>query len=65
MGVGISITSGAAARYYSRPGVRFVEISDLEPCVVALAWPAEKCTPLVENLRAVALDVAAGAAHDS
>jgi DNA-binding transcriptional LysR family regulator len=65
MGRGISITSGAAALYYARPGVCFVEIDDLEPCVVALAWPSERCTPIVENLRAVAHEVAADALRDS
>lgn len=31
-------TAMAAARYYSRPGVTFIPIHDLEPCRVVLAW---------------------------
>lgn len=58
MGRGISITSGAAARYYLRPGIRFVEIADLEPCVVALAWRRDAPSVVVDNLREVALALA-------
>ena len=54
MGRGISITSGAAARYYERPGICFVEIADLAPCVVALAWRRDTPSPFVDNLREVA-----------
>jgi DNA-binding transcriptional LysR family regulator len=60
MGRGISITSGAAARYYLRPGIRFVEIADLEPCVVALAWRRDTPSAVVDNLREVALSLAGG-----
>jgi DNA-binding transcriptional LysR family regulator len=37
-GVGISVTSAGAQRFYSRPGVAFRRIRDIPPCVVALAW---------------------------
>jgi hypothetical protein len=43
----------AAARYYSRPGVVFVRIHDLEPCHVALAWWPED-TASVADLVTVA-----------
>jgi hypothetical protein len=47
----------AAARYYSRPGVVFVRIHDLEPCRVALAWWPED-TASVAGLVTVATRIA-------
>lgn len=52
-GRGISITAMAAARYYSRPGVTFIPIHDLEPCRVVLAWWPED-TGIVADLVTVA-----------
>ena len=37
---GISITTGTAARFFARPGLRFPVISDVPPCEVAVALPA-------------------------
>jgi DNA-binding transcriptional LysR family regulator len=56
-GEGISITSAGAGRYYARPGVVFIPISDVPHCSVALAWwPEGSATvaDLVETARAVA-----------
>ena len=56
-GEGISITSAGASRYYARPGVVFVPISDVPHCSVALAWWPEASAAvadLVETARAVA-----------
>jgi DNA-binding transcriptional LysR family regulator len=53
-GRGISIVGLTAARYYSRPGVTFVPISDLEPCKVCLAWWPDRAAAGVERLVAVA-----------
>ncbi len=53
-GHGISITTAAAGRYYARPGVRFVEIEDLSPCHVALAWRPERAWAAVTRLAAIA-----------
>jgi len=39
-GRGISITTGTAARFYARPGLRFPVITDIPPCEVAVALPA-------------------------
>lgn len=39
-GRGISITTGTAARFYARPGLRFPVIVDVPPCEVAVALPA-------------------------
>lgn len=61
-GVGISVSAMAASRWYRRPGVAFVPISDLEPCHVALAWRPE-ATTLVADLVAVATSVAGDEAH--
>ena len=61
-GVGISVSALAASRWYRRPGVAFVPISDLEPCRVALAWRPESTT-LVADLVAAATDVAEDEAH--
>jgi DNA-binding transcriptional LysR family regulator len=56
-GEGISITSAGAGRYYARPGVVFVPISDVPYCSVALAWWPETSgavADLVETARGVA-----------
>lgn len=58
-GDGISITSAGAGRYYARPGVVFVAISDIPHCSVALAWwpdGSAAVAELVETARAVAQD---------
>lgn len=52
-GVGISVTSAGAQRFYSRPGVAFRRIRDIPPCVVALAWWPEH-TAKVTDLVAIA-----------
>ena len=52
-GVGLSITSEAVGLWYRRPGVTFVPIRDLDPCVVSLAWWPQD-TALVAELAAVA-----------
>jgi DNA-binding transcriptional LysR family regulator len=56
-GRGISITAMAAARYYSRPGVIFIPIHDVDPCHVALGWWPED-TSEVANLVTVATRLA-------
>ena len=53
-GRGISITGLTAARYYARPGVTFVPVSDLAPCRIALAWWPERVWGGVERLVAIA-----------
>ncbi|MDT5068436.1 MAG: hypothetical protein QOK02_4591, partial [Mycobacterium sp.] len=52
-GVGISVTSAGAQRFYDRPGVAFRRIRDIPPCVVALAWWPEH-TAKVTDLVAIA-----------
>jgi|HubBroStandDraft_3_1064219.scaffolds.fasta_scaffold118147_2 DNA-binding transcriptional LysR family regulator len=58
-GQGISITAMAAARYYARPGIAFVPISDLDPCQVVLAWWPED-TATVADLVTVATALTRG-----
>jgi DNA-binding transcriptional LysR family regulator len=53
-GRGISITGLTAARYYARPGVTFVPVSDLAPTKISLAWWPERASGAVERLVAVA-----------
>jgi DNA-binding transcriptional LysR family regulator len=52
-GVGLSITSEAVGRWYRRPGVTFVPIRDLSPCIVSLAWWPQE-TASVALLAAIA-----------
>ncbi|MGO4856317.1 LysR family transcriptional regulator [Arthrobacter sp. 2MCAF14] len=54
-GLGISVTSAGAGRWYSRPGVVFRPIVDIPPCTVALAWWPE-FTPVVADLVGIAKD---------
>ncbi len=55
-GRAISITGETAARYYQRPGVVFVPISDAPPCSISLAWPAKGAGPTVRRLVRIAAD---------
>jgi DNA-binding transcriptional LysR family regulator len=61
-GRGISITGLTAARYYARPGVSFLVVSDLPACHIALAWWPERAWGGVERLAGIAREVKA--AHD-
>jgi DNA-binding transcriptional LysR family regulator len=53
-GRGISVTGATSARYYARPGIRFVLIEDLSPCHIGLAWRPERAWAAVERLAAIA-----------
>jgi DNA-binding transcriptional LysR family regulator len=57
-GKGISITVETAARYYRRPGVTFVPISDAPPCSVALAWLQDEHPPAMAQFVDVARTLA-------
>jgi DNA-binding transcriptional LysR family regulator len=52
-GRGISITGLTAARWYARPGVAFVRVSDLAPCQIGLAWWPDRLWGGVERLIAI------------
>ncbi|HET8815034.1 MAG TPA: LysR family transcriptional regulator [Solirubrobacterales bacterium] len=53
-GRGISITGLTAARFYTRPGVTFVPVSDVAPCKISLAWWPERASGAAERLVEVA-----------
>jgi len=44
-GRGIAMAPESARRFYSRPGVTFVDVRDATPSVVALAWRADVMLP--------------------
>jgi DNA-binding transcriptional LysR family regulator len=56
-GRGISITGLTAARYYARPGVSFLVVSDLPACHIALAWWPDRAWGGVERLTGIAREV--------
>ena len=62
-GKGISITGLTSARYYARPGVRFVPVTDLSPCRACLAWRPERSWGAVDRLIAITEQEKAVAAH--
>ena len=56
-GRGISITTGTAARFYARPGLRFPVIRDIPPCRVAVALPAHSVLAASRNFAELAVSV--------
>ena len=53
-GKGISITVEAASRYFRRPDIRFVPISDAPPSSVSLAWHRDNVAPALARFIEVA-----------
>ncbi|TRW79336.1 LysR family transcriptional regulator [Mycolicibacterium sp. 018/SC-01/001] len=49
-GLGISFTSSSVARFYDRPGIVYVPITDRPPSVTALAWHPAKLSPQADAL---------------
>jgi DNA-binding transcriptional LysR family regulator len=49
-GLGISFTTSSVARFYDRPGIVYVPISDRPPCHIALAWNPVNLTPQADAL---------------
>jgi len=60
LGRGLSIVPETAARIYARPGVRFVPITDLPPCEVAVAR-APEAPRSADNFARLAVEVVAAA----
>ncbi len=56
---GIGLAPSSAARYYARPGIRYVPVPDAQRSVVALAWPNHPGhpVPLAAALIQIAIDV--------
>lgn len=49
-GLGISFTSSSVARFYDRPGIVYVPITDRPPSVTALAWHPASLSPQAKAL---------------
>jgi DNA-binding transcriptional LysR family regulator len=55
LGEGIHLPPAAARLLYPRPGVSYVDVTDLPPCTAALAWlPKNRDSPLLTTLRRLA-----------
>jgi DNA-binding transcriptional LysR family regulator len=60
-GSAICFAPSSMARYYARPDLAWVPLTDVEPLRVALAWPADRDGPLVRQFAGVVRELAAGA----
>ncbi len=49
-GLGISFTSSSVARFYDRPGIVYVPITDRPPSYTALAWQPASLSPQADAL---------------
>jgi DNA-binding transcriptional LysR family regulator len=49
-GLGISFTSSSVARFYDRPGIVYVPITDRPPSLTALAWKPGALSPQADAL---------------
>ncbi|GGL18195.1 LysR family transcriptional regulator [Sphaerisporangium melleum] len=58
-GAAICFAPAGMARYYTRPDLAWVPLSDVEPLRVALAWVDGAETPLVRRFAALVRDLAA------
>jgi DNA-binding transcriptional LysR family regulator len=64
-GEGITFLPAAARRLYPRPGIAYVDVTDLPLSTAALAWPAEhRDRPAVVALREIAARVVARGCGD-
>lgn len=60
-GAAICFAPSGMARYYARPDLVWVPLTDVEPLRVALAWPADDGNPLVRGFAHVVRELAAEA----
>jgi DNA-binding transcriptional LysR family regulator len=56
-GRAVSVTCEASSRYYARPGLAFVPITDIPPAQVVVAYHAGEGEPLVQNFVRLAAEV--------
>ncbi|MEV0276579.1 LysR substrate-binding domain-containing protein [Streptomyces sp. NPDC050610] len=63
-GRGISITTERARRFYYRPDLAFVDISDAPVSTIALAWRSDSTSPVLERFVSVAEDAAGHPVED-
>jgi DNA-binding transcriptional LysR family regulator len=55
LGEGIEFPPASARHLYARPGVAYVDVTDLSPCTAVLAWlPKNRDQPLVAAIRKAA-----------
>ncbi|MED7951044.1 LysR family transcriptional regulator [Kitasatospora sp. NPDC058201] len=57
-GAAVCFAPASLARYYTRPDLAWVPLTDVEPLRVALAWPAGEDNPLVHGFAAVVRELA-------
>jgi len=55
-GRGIVLLPLSTAVFYTRPGVAYVNVPDLAPNQVCLAWEAVRSSPLIQDFAAIAAD---------
>ena len=57
LGRAVSVTCEASSRYFARPGLVFVPISDIPPAKVVVAYQAAEAEPIVQNFIRLAAEV--------
>jgi len=55
-GRGIIVTCEASRKFFSRPNVAYVEIDELGPCDVAIAWPRHSTHPAIQPFLSTVLE---------
>jgi DNA-binding transcriptional LysR family regulator len=60
-GAAVCISPVGMARYYARPDLAWVPLTDVEPLRVALAWAEGATGPLVKGFADVVRELASGA----
>ncbi|MBC6460791.1 LysR family transcriptional regulator, partial [Actinomadura sp. HBU206391] len=64
-GTAICFAPWSMARYYARPDLSWVQLTDVEPLRVALAWPSDADNALVRRFADVVRELAAASASAS
>ncbi|NYI07170.1 LysR family transcriptional regulator [Allostreptomyces psammosilenae] len=60
LGQGLALAPAGCRQFFPRPGIRYVTVTDADPCVIGVAWLARRRdNPAVAALRDVARSVAA------
>jgi hypothetical protein len=53
----VGLAADWVAPIFSRPGIAFVPVSDVEPATTAVAWRPDASNPLVEGFVALAREI--------
>jgi hypothetical protein len=53
----VGLAADWVAPVFSRPGIAFVPVSDVEPATTAVAWRPDTSNPLVEGFVALAREI--------